>query len=141
MTTEDAQIHLRVPAPIKGAWVAASRRAGMKLTDWILEKMMNANFDGFTLNVPALLPFEAYVQTLGDDDARKLFKRVREYDAAQVDAIVAVKVARSYLEKRVCIADGIADHTLFHDINVLALEYFSMYPQLTHADLLQVVLV
>ena len=39
-TTEggDALIHLRVPAALKARWVRASRAAGMKLTDWIVEK-------------------------------------------------------------------------------------------------------
>lgn len=31
----DALIHLRLPAAVKGRWVAASRAAGMRLTDWI----------------------------------------------------------------------------------------------------------
>lgn len=33
----DATIHLRVPAALKGRWVRASRAAGMRLTDWIIE--------------------------------------------------------------------------------------------------------
>ena len=33
--TDDATIHLRVPAAVKGRWVRASRAAGMRLTDWI----------------------------------------------------------------------------------------------------------
>lgn len=35
--TPDSLIHLRVPAPIKGRWVRASRLAGMRLTDWIVD--------------------------------------------------------------------------------------------------------
>tara|TARA_Y100001972_G_scaffold82164_1_gene99982 strand:- start:16104 stop:16538 length:435 start_codon:yes stop_codon:yes gene_type:complete len=33
----DAIIHLRVPATTKGRWVRASRAAGMRLTDWIVD--------------------------------------------------------------------------------------------------------
>lgn len=33
----DAIIHLRVPAATKGRWVRASRAAGMRLTDWIVQ--------------------------------------------------------------------------------------------------------
>jgi len=33
----DALIHLRVPAALKGRWVRASRAAGLRLTDWIVE--------------------------------------------------------------------------------------------------------
>lgn len=33
----DATIHLRVPAATKGRWIRASRAAGMRLTDWIVD--------------------------------------------------------------------------------------------------------
>lgn len=33
----DALIHLRVPVATKGRWVRASRAAGMRLTDWIVD--------------------------------------------------------------------------------------------------------
>ena len=33
----EALIHLRVPAATKGRWVRASRAAGMRLTDWIVQ--------------------------------------------------------------------------------------------------------
>ena len=33
----DSLIHLRVPAATKGRWVRASRAAGMRLTDWIVD--------------------------------------------------------------------------------------------------------
>lgn len=37
--SDDALIHLRVPAALKARWVRDSRAAGLKLTDWILQKM------------------------------------------------------------------------------------------------------
>ena len=35
----DALIHLRVPAATKARWVRESRAAGMRLTDWIAQRM------------------------------------------------------------------------------------------------------
>ena len=35
----DALVHLRVPAELKGAWVAASRLQGLRLGDWIIQKI------------------------------------------------------------------------------------------------------
>lgn len=35
----DSIIHLRVPAAVKACWVRESRAAGMRLTDWIVERI------------------------------------------------------------------------------------------------------
>ena len=45
----DALIHLRVPAALKARWVRASRAAGMKLTDWILERMRQASMNVYKI--------------------------------------------------------------------------------------------
>lgn len=37
--TQEALIHLRVPAATKARWVRESRAAGMRLTDWITSKV------------------------------------------------------------------------------------------------------
>lgn len=37
--TNEALIHLRVPASLKARWVLASRAAGMRLTDWIIQQV------------------------------------------------------------------------------------------------------
>ena len=37
--TDEALIHLRVPASLKARWVATSRAAGMRLTDWIIQQV------------------------------------------------------------------------------------------------------
>lgn len=135
---ETSEVVLTVPRALKGSWVAQSRRAGMKLTDWIVEKMeVEQNYDGFTLSVAAFAPFEAYVASLSSGDARSLLKRIKTIDASQTEAIAAIKIAKSYLEKRVAITGGIADKHLFHDINVDALGYFSAHQELTHLDLIQ----
>lgn len=140
---DDFTIYLRVPGPVKGAWVAASRSRGMKLGDWIVQKVtMSADFDGFTLNVPAFLPFERYILALTDDEARAAFRRARELDAqamAEDDAVYCgLKITKTYLEKRVAIADGMAHPHLLHDINADALDCYARAPHLTHAHLVAV---
>lgn len=35
----DALIHLRIPASMKARWVAESRKLGLKLTDWVVQKI------------------------------------------------------------------------------------------------------
>ncbi len=35
----DALIHVRVPAELKAIWVRESRAAGMRLTDWIIQRI------------------------------------------------------------------------------------------------------
>lgn len=35
----DALIHLRVPSALKGPWVRESRAVGMRLTDWIIQRV------------------------------------------------------------------------------------------------------
>lgn len=51
--------------------------------------------------------------------------------------MAAVKIARSYLEKRCRIGDGTADKELLHDINVDALGFYAAAPELTHQDLIE----
>ena len=143
---DSAQVVITVPRAKKGAWVAASRSQGRKLTGWLLERIDapeleqedGGDFGGFTLRVGAFYPFERYVLALPDADVRELFKRVRALDAQQDDVVAAVKIVKSYLEKRCCIADGTADSELFHDINADALGYYNARQGLTHSDLIAV---
>ena len=101
---------------------------------------MSYEFNGFSLSIDAFIPFERYVRALSDDDARALLRAVKAHDAAQADAVAAIKIAHSYLEKRVCIANGIADTDMFHDINVDALGFYHAAPDLTHIDLMKAIL-
>lgn len=48
----DALIHLRVPAATKGRWVRASRAAGMRLTDWIVQAVEAHMQQQVTLQIP-----------------------------------------------------------------------------------------
>ena len=42
----DALIHMRVPAAIKARWVRESRDAGMRLTEWIVQRVEGSADDG-----------------------------------------------------------------------------------------------
>lgn len=141
---DNSQVIITIPRAQKGAWVAASRQRGMKLTDWILEKVaMDYDFGGFTLAIPALLPFERYVLALPSDEAADLLRAVRVLDARlMADGKVAcdVKIAVTYLEKRVAIDRGIPDHDLFRDINATAMDYYAQVRDLTHSHLIAALL-
>lgn len=54
----DALIHLRVPADLKARWVRESRAAGMRLTDWIVQRVEAQPMDKTTLiSIPEGLAF------------------------------------------------------------------------------------
>lgn len=57
--TDEATIHLRVPAALKARWVRESRAAGMRLTDWIIERVEAQNMQQqiTTIKIPAGLAF------------------------------------------------------------------------------------
>lgn len=54
----DAFVHLRVPAAIKARWVRESRAAGMRLTDWIVQRV-EAVMPQVAINIPEGLSFAA----------------------------------------------------------------------------------
>lgn len=54
----DATIHIRLPAATKAAWVRESRAAGMRLGDWIIERVEAHRMQRLTtINIPAGLAF------------------------------------------------------------------------------------
>lgn len=55
----DALIHLRVPAATKARWVRESRAAGMRLTDWIIERVEAQAMHRQQISIPAGLDFSA----------------------------------------------------------------------------------
>ena len=55
--TDDATIHLRVPASLKSRWVRESRAAGMRLTDWIIQNVERNMPKAIPINIPADLDF------------------------------------------------------------------------------------
>lgn len=57
--SDDALIHLRVPAGLKARWVRESRAAGMRLTDWIIQKVEIPVTKTVPISIPADLPFSA----------------------------------------------------------------------------------
>lgn len=57
--SDDALIHLRVPAGLKARWVSESRAAGMRLTDWIIQRIETPMTKPVPISIPADLPFSA----------------------------------------------------------------------------------
>ena len=54
----DSIIHLRVPAELKARWVRESRAAGMRLTDWIVQRVEAQPMDKITpISIPQGLGF------------------------------------------------------------------------------------
>ena len=54
----DAMIHMRVPAATKARWVRESRAAGMRLTDWIVQRVEAQHMDKITpISIPQGLGF------------------------------------------------------------------------------------
>lgn len=54
----DALIHMRVPAATKARWVRESRAAGMRLTDWIIQRVEAQPMDKITtISTPQGLDF------------------------------------------------------------------------------------
>ena len=54
----DALIHLRVPAATKARWVRESRAAGMRLTDWIVQRVEAQPMDKITpISIPQGVAF------------------------------------------------------------------------------------
>ena len=58
--SDTAIIHLRVPAATKARWVRQSRAAGMRLTDWIVQRVEAQSVKKITpISIPAGLAFSA----------------------------------------------------------------------------------
>ena len=55
----DSLIHLRVSAATKARWVRKSRAAGMRLTDWIVQRVEAPTQKLTTIAIPAGLDFSA----------------------------------------------------------------------------------
>ena len=60
----DALIHLRVPPELKARWVRESRAAGMRLTDWVIQRVEAQHMHKIT---PITLIGPDYIVTKGQD--------------------------------------------------------------------------
>ena len=88
--TSDALIHLRVPASTKARWVRESRAAGMRLTDWITNRVEESMT---TITVSFDVPAEAFARVemmaheieLNDPNYNGADIRVVRGDFTQVD--------------------------------------------------------
>jgi hypothetical protein len=60
----DALVHLRVPAALKARWVRESRAAGMRLTDWIVQRVeaQAMTTEHVAIGIPAGMKFWAFVK-------------------------------------------------------------------------------
>lgn len=56
--TDQAFINLPIPKELKARWVRASRAAGMKLSDWIIQRV-ESTLHMANIRVPSDLPFSA----------------------------------------------------------------------------------
>ena len=78
--SDDALIHLRVSAGLKARWVRESRAAGVRLTDWILERMERSMPKQLLITIPAHVQFAALgLRRTADGDV--------ELDWAPIEAI------------------------------------------------------
>ncbi len=50
-------IHLRIPGPTKGRWVRASRAAGMRLTEWVVNRVEESMREQMKASIPDDLQF------------------------------------------------------------------------------------
>ena len=53
----DALSHLRVPAATKARWVRESRAAGMRLTDWIVQRVEAQPMENTKISIPLGMSF------------------------------------------------------------------------------------
>ena len=53
----DSLIHLRVPAATKARWVRESRAAGMRLTDWIVQRVEAQPMKNTQISIPLGMAF------------------------------------------------------------------------------------
>ena len=57
MTGSEALIHLRVPAATKARWVRESRAAGMRITDWIVQRVEAQPMKNTKISIPLGMAF------------------------------------------------------------------------------------
>lgn len=74
--SDNATIHLNVPAALKARWVRESRAAGMRLTDWIIDRVEARTVSTYsTIRIPTDIPFSA-LQLARDPDGHVSFDTV-----------------------------------------------------------------
>ena len=66
----DALIHLRVPASLKARWVRESQAAGMRLTEWIVQRVEAQPMKQITpISIPQGWPLEELIAEVRAEDA------------------------------------------------------------------------
>lgn len=111
----DALIHLRVPAAVKGRWVAESRKAGQKLTDWIVSKVemqdMTTSIEAVISEIVALADGMWYMPALSEQ-AEEGLEAIRQAARAfeQSKAVADKRDAAAWLhEAFLLLSSGLPD--------------------------------
>ncbi len=83
MQQTDALIHLRVPAATKARWVRESRAAGMRLTDWIVQRVERKETQMQTVTTYIVVTTNSRI----DEDARAAADAINRSMAASGDSL------------------------------------------------------
>lgn len=108
----DSQIHLRVPAATKARWVRESRAAGMRLTEWIVQRVQRVERK------------EMQMQTVNTYIAVTTSSRIDEDARAAADAINRSMAASGDSLNRDAVEDEVASYDKF--AGRLAVEAFDV---------------
>lgn len=101
----DALIHLRVSPAIKGRWVRESRAAGMKLTDWIIQRVEARPMEKVTpVCIPQGMVLQNSVQTRRNTVAQVVYTHIDKIEDLS-SAKWSAGVQDSYAETQ-RVADG-----------------------------------
>lgn len=79
----DAIIHLRVPAATKARWVRESRAAGMRLTEWIVQRVERKGKQMQTITTYIAIAASGRI----DEDARAAADAINRSMAASGDSL------------------------------------------------------
>ncbi len=83
MTSSEALIHLRVPAELKARWVRESRAAGMRLTEWIVQRVERKEMQMQTVTTYIAVTTSSRI----DEDARAAADAINRSMAASGDSL------------------------------------------------------
>lgn len=104
------------------------------------------HFSGICLSdrIPAFTLFEEKLLQVERNSVISHYKKIKEYSAKlsmEKNSMYAdVQILLTYFEKLATIEQGMADKSLFRELNQQALNYYNMFPYLTSNHLLQAAL-
>ena len=104
------------------------------------------HFSGICLSerIPEFSLFEEKLLQIDRNSVISKYKKIKEYSAKlsmEENSMYAdVQILLTYFEKLAAIEQGIADKSLFREINQHALHYYNTFPHLTSNHLLRAAL-